>query len=211
MRDFRLIHLADFPEASCLDAFARFADENERASNARIANPSRRRNHARAHGGLRLALTEVLGRPVVAPFRQSATGKPALDGGPWFSLSHVGESSWLAISDAPIGLDVVEITAADGPLDDGFVSAADRQALASIGICSPGADRVAWAIKEACAKLADDVWRPPVDWRLVLRERLTVLSAGQAEMIVELREMSGNKVAAVAVWKEYCGESAWLR
>lgn len=137
------------------------------------------------------------------PFQRSITGKPVLAGGPHFSLSYAGDSAWLAVSDAPIGLDVVEIAGGGGRLDDGFVSAEDLHALASMGIRPADADHVAWAIKEASAKLADDVWRAPIDWRLVLRERLTVLSTGQPEMIVELREMSGNKVAAIARWKEY--------
>ncbi|MBS0481986.1 MAG: hypothetical protein JSR96_07480 [Proteobacteria bacterium] len=199
--DARLIDLADFADEVCFDTFARFADRYEQAHHARLALDRQRRRYARAHGAMRLALAQPGEGPVAAPFARSAAGKPFLEDGPHFSLSHAGGQSWLAISNAPVGLDVVEGGQPDLHLDHTFVTAQDRAALHRRGVLPADINTTAWAIKEASAKLADDVDRAPGLWQVRCGAGLTVVSGGHDPIIVELRAPAPGHIAAIARWQ----------
>ncbi|MDE2434800.1 MAG: hypothetical protein KGM49_00940 [Sphingomonadales bacterium] len=167
----------------------------------RLTNSRHRHRYARAHGALRIALGDVMGVTTTPEFRRSRSGRPFLADGPHFSMSHAGEKSWLAISETPVGLDVVETGKSRGSLDETFVSARDLQALALHGISSENADVIAWAAKEACAKHADDVDRAPGDWQLHRDGELVVRSCGHAPIAIELCHPERGYVAVIARWQ----------
>ncbi|MGQ0630149.1 MAG: 4'-phosphopantetheinyl transferase family protein [Sporichthyaceae bacterium] len=88
-----------------------------------------------------------------------AHGKPALPGGPEFSLSHGGDLVALALAPVAVGLDLEPATALDRPgavaeLCAGALSPAERGVVAAL----PAADRAAavlaaWTRKEAVLKM----------------------------------------------------------
>ena len=81
-------------------------DERDRA--ARFVQAVHRDRHIAGRARLRQILGAETGRdPRDLVFRTGAQGKPFLDGGPDFNLSHSGELAALAISrDGPVGIDV---------------------------------------------------------------------------------------------------------
>jgi 4'-phosphopantetheinyl transferase len=97
----------DLPPAELAVAAATLApDERERA--ARLARPALRDRFVAARGGVRAILAGYVGAPpgslelVAAP-----GGKPALRGGPRFSVSHSDAIAVLAVSgDREVGVDV---------------------------------------------------------------------------------------------------------
>jgi len=81
-------------------------DERERAAGFVFARDCRRYTVARAR--LREWLAELLGvAPEALVFAYGAQGKPRLEGGPHFNLSHSGERALFAsCAGAPVGVDV---------------------------------------------------------------------------------------------------------
>lgn len=81
-------------------------DERDRA--ARFARPVHRDRYIVARARLRQILGARIGRdPRDIAFRYGANGKPSIDGGPEFNLSHSGDLAALAISgDGAVGLDI---------------------------------------------------------------------------------------------------------
>lgn len=90
-------------------------DERDRA--ARFAYPVHRDRHIVGRARLRQILGAETGRdPRDIVFRYGANGKPAVDGGPEFNLTHTGGLAALAISrDGALGLDIEALR----PIEDG--------------------------------------------------------------------------------------------
>lgn len=85
-------------------------EERERASRFRVVD--HRRRYAIAHGALRAILAGYLGAdPLAIPFRLTAAGKPALDGGEGlcFNLSHSAQLGLIAIAGADVGVDLEKV------------------------------------------------------------------------------------------------------
>jgi 4'-phosphopantetheinyl transferase len=88
-------------------------DMHESARLARFRRPDDRARYLAAHALARLALAEIVDAPP-AGLRFDRTcrcgqqhGKPVLNGGPGFSLTHAGELVGVAVHEAgPVGLDV---------------------------------------------------------------------------------------------------------
>jgi 4'-phosphopantetheinyl transferase len=53
-----------------------------------------------------LLLEAALGREAAFRVRQGASGKPFVDGGPHFSVSHSGDWAVIAVCDEPVGFDI---------------------------------------------------------------------------------------------------------
>lgn len=130
------------------------ADECARADRFRFARDRRRFVVRRAR--LRQLLGAEIGRaPQALTFGENSHGKPVLEGGPPFSLSHSAETMMLAIGDADIGCDIEWIDPALDwpPLAATFFTATERAALAAL---PPEPARRAffacWARKEAFVK-----------------------------------------------------------
>jgi phosphopantetheinyl transferase len=56
-----------------------------------------------------LLLQTVLGREAAFRVREDARGKPFIDGGPHFSVSHSGDWAVIAVCGAPVGFDIEEV------------------------------------------------------------------------------------------------------
>ncbi|MGW0468031.1 4'-phosphopantetheinyl transferase family protein [Streptomyces sp. NPDC003027] len=129
------------------------AAERERYEGFRPGVP--RASYLTAHALLRLVLAEVLGGdPAAFAFGAGPYGKPCLSGAPLeFSLSHAREYVAVAVTgDAPVGVDIEEITALDEPplvvLSDG-----ERAELARLPVSvRPAAFTAYWVRKEAVLK-----------------------------------------------------------
>lgn len=94
------------PEA--LRTFDAVVSDDERARANRFVRPVHRDRHIAGRGRLRQILGDVTGTdPRDLVFLLNPQGKPALDGGPHFNLSHTGALAALAVSDdGPLGIDI---------------------------------------------------------------------------------------------------------
>lgn len=162
-----------------------------------------------AHGGLRLALQQASGTMPTGDLPRTGGGKPHWRGGADFSLSYCGDEAWVAVSTfGPVGLDVVRLDR-DVRLSDDIVSPADRAALAGVSAASANIDAVAWAIKEAAAKLADAVDLPPAGWRIRSAACFFLVHSDHYPPVaVELRETGAASIAALARWGHSLAERA---
>jgi 4'-phosphopantetheinyl transferase len=130
-------------------------DELERAKRLRSDHDRGRWVAARAFQ--RGVLARSVGAdPAALAFEQDANGKPALPGGPRFSLAHSAELALLAVcADAEVGADI-ELVRADlarPPSAERFFSEPERDELAGL----PEPERVRrffqlWTAKEAYRK-----------------------------------------------------------
>lgn len=99
-----------------LASLARSLAEPERERAARLARPELWRRYVAARAGLR----ELLGGYLAVPpdslrFAEGPHGKPALAGGPFFSVSHSGELALYAVSTSrDLGVDVEEVRPVPG-------------------------------------------------------------------------------------------------
>ncbi len=99
---------------------------------------------------------EVGADPGDLELKVSEAGKPFLDGGPWFSLSHSGDHALLAVSaGAPVGADLERVREglAEAPSAERYFSEPERTELQSL----EGSQRVQrffqlWTLKEAYLK-----------------------------------------------------------
>ena len=130
-------------------------DELERAQ--RLADDRARARWVASRAFLRRSLAPLVGLdPADVAFQVSATGKPSLPGGPWFSLSHSAGQALLAISaGAPVGadLELVRPELAQAPSVERYFSAEERAELAALE-GEPRARRLfqLWTLKEAYLK-----------------------------------------------------------
>ena len=96
------------PPEERLAALRAHCAEDELARAARFVRAVHRDRHVAGRGRLREILGAETGRdPRDIVFRYGANGKPSIEGGPHFNLSHSGDLAALAISrDGPVGIDV---------------------------------------------------------------------------------------------------------
>ncbi|MGQ0626116.1 MAG: 4'-phosphopantetheinyl transferase family protein [Sporichthyaceae bacterium] len=148
------------PRASAL------LDADERARCARLRSAADARRFRTAHVLARVVLGITTGAdPAQLRFAfrcaacEGSHGKPALPGGPEFSLSHAGTLVVLALAPVAVGVDLEPMTALDRPgaadeLSEVALCARERVAVRAL----PGAEQAAavlsaWTRKEAVLKL----------------------------------------------------------
>ena len=129
--------------------------EDELARAARFVRAVHRDRHIAGRGRLREILGAETGRdPRDIVFVYGANGKPAMEGGPEFNLSHSGDLAALAISrDGPVGVDVERRREIEDAVARHHFSPAEYSALSGLS----GADWLdgfyrCWTRKEAVIK-----------------------------------------------------------
>ena len=88
-------------------------------------------------------------------FRYNPNGKPYLEGGPYFSISHCKAGIAVAVDDKPIGIDIEAIRHADEELIARTMNEAERE-LVNEGMSELERDRAfirLWTQKEAVVKM----------------------------------------------------------
>jgi 4'-phosphopantetheinyl transferase len=142
-------------------------DGHERDRLARLRRPADRARYLAAHALARLVLAPLVGRdPAELAFDRTCRcgephGKPAVPGGPGFSLSHAGDLVGVAVRpDGPVGLDVEQARAvADlAALADHVGSPTER----ARGAADPAAFFRMWTRKEALLKATGDGLATPM-------------------------------------------------
>ncbi len=96
-----------------------------------------------------LLLVKILGREACAQIKYNEHGKPYLEHGPCFSLSHSGNYAVIAVAENPIGVDVETV----GDISDGIIYRCyteKEQAFAALS--TENALRI-WTAKETVLKL----------------------------------------------------------
>ncbi|RVT85287.1 4'-phosphopantetheinyl transferase superfamily protein [Rhodobacteraceae bacterium CCMM004] len=143
------------------------ADESARAD--RFVFDRDRDRFVAARAGLRRALAAVTGTAADAlAFAYEQNGKPRIDGGPVFNLSHSGDLAALAVAaggvDPILGLDIEAPRAVERDLPERVFSAAERAELAALPDAAWEAGFFAgWTRKEAVIKALGDGLSMPLD------------------------------------------------
>ncbi|MDO4492323.1 MAG: 4'-phosphopantetheinyl transferase superfamily protein [Clostridia bacterium] len=101
---------------------------------------------------LKRALTDLGVRYETATVRTGGHGKPYIDGGPFFSLSHSGERALCVAAPFPVGCDAERIRKADLRIADRFFTA-EEQAFLSAQEDKQTAFFRLWTLKESYLKL----------------------------------------------------------
>src|SRR5437588_12301918 len=84
-----------------------FLSPRERARYDSFAHEQHRKRWGVGRGSLREALGRATGRaPGEIEFRYAPHGKPFIEGGPRFNISHSGGLALIALSDVEVGVDV---------------------------------------------------------------------------------------------------------
>jgi 4'-phosphopantetheinyl transferase len=142
----------DAPDApDCLTA-------EELALANRAVDPVHRRRRVRARSALRRILAAYVGAaPAALNFVTAAHGKPHLEGGPPFNLSHSGDTMLLAVATrGTVGVDIEDFGRLDGDwraVTQRVFSDAERAQLERMAPQDrPGAALRGWVRKEAYTK-----------------------------------------------------------
>ena len=126
--------------------------ELERAGRFRVLDAARRFVTCRA--ALRRVLGDLTGQPPRAlRLRAEPLGKPVMDGGPCFNLSHSRGWAMLAVAAFPVGIDIEAVRPTHPQVEHLVFTAAERRDLDRV----PAAERSAaffraWTRKEAAIK-----------------------------------------------------------
>lgn len=140
-----------------LEALRTLLSPDERRRADRFRHERHRRRFIVAHGRLRQFLGTITERPPPSiQFRQGAHGKPFMDGGPSFNLSHSGDRFLIGVSSAGrVGVDL-EV---ERPVREMEALARKKFALEEVEVflAAPATDRVRtffriWTLKEAYLK-----------------------------------------------------------
>ena len=119
----------------------------------RFSRGSDKRRYLISHAALHLLLKKYTGRASAIPLLNGRYGKPYIEGGPEFSLSHSGELAVVAISLSPIGVDIEQKQQLTDFLEiaEGF---ADAYELSNLASANGQLDYffLLWTIKEALLK-----------------------------------------------------------
>lgn len=144
------------PNAPAPAAALATLSDKEAARMARFVFDKDRFRFGQSHARMRALLADYLGAtPADLAFGENAHGKPSLEGGPYFNLSHSHNLAALAISDAfELGLDIEHVRAIEGPeIARRFFSARECAALnAYVGSDYEEAFYRCWTRKEAYVK-----------------------------------------------------------
>lgn len=151
-------HRFDLDRGSAgLDLSTLDARERRRAGALRFERD--RRRYVTAHVRLREILAARLGlAPAALPLAVDSQGKPWLNlAGPpcHFSLSHSGNSGWLAIAPVPVGIDVEQLKPCAGLPDLIEAACTPAEAAALLALDEDGRHRAfltLWTRKEAALK-----------------------------------------------------------
>lgn len=170
--------------AACELRLSGLLDAGEQARAARFAKPSDRLRHRVAHGALRTILAGCTGAaPAELRFAHGAHGKPRLDGGPRFSLSHSGGVVLVAVcSEREVGVDVERVRP---------VPAAPE--LARRYLTAPAAQRIADARGAQRDRLFANAWTAV---EAILKEEGTGLAG--LDRSFDLRDLDGCVLATIA-------------
>lgn len=143
------------PERPAADAALATLSEVERARMARFVFDRDRFRYGQAHARMRALLAERLGRSATdVTFEENAHGKPFIQSGPHFNLSHSHNLAALAIGeDVELGMDIEWVRPVEHDVARRFFSARECAALEAL----PGNERIAafhrcWTRKEAYVK-----------------------------------------------------------
>ena len=143
------------PERPAHDAALATLSEAERARMARFVFDKDRFRYGQSHARMRALLAERLGvSPGDIAFVENEHGKPSINGGPQFNLSHSHNLAALAIGeDVELGMDIEWLRPIEHDVARRFFSASECAALEAL----PEAGRMAafhrcWTRKEAYVK-----------------------------------------------------------
>jgi 4'-phosphopantetheinyl transferase len=136
-------------------------DGPERQRALQMPDPLVRRRYIAAHAALRSILARSCGMPASSlPIRRGPHGKPALEGGPAFNLSHSGHLALVALDERPgaeLGIDL-EMMGPRLPAPDEILHVFSPREQAAIGAlpasCRVLATMRCWTRKEALLKAA---------------------------------------------------------
>lgn len=126
----------------------------EAARAERFLRPEDGRRFAAARTGLRRILARYRDAdPAELAFQVNPWGKPALEGGPFFNLSHSHDRAALAVCwTAEIGIDIERVRPVEAGVAEAF-AASERATLARLSAAEwPAAFHRAWTRKEAVLK-----------------------------------------------------------
>lgn len=146
------------PPAARLATLSAHLDAAEQARRDRFVRPEDAARFAAGRGRLREILGQALGvAPAALPLRAGRQGKPVLDEGPAFNLSHA--NGWAILATGPAGLDLGVDIEAFRPVEPGVAArffapgeVADLDGLA--GPDWPAGFFRCWTRKEAVVKAA---------------------------------------------------------
>lgn len=147
------------------DALARHLSPDEAARAARFVFEKDRIAYRIGRGRLREILGTLTGAtPGALRFTYGDHGKPALPGGPAFSLSHSGGLACLAVADRALGVDIEAHREIEEGVAERFFSPTEYAALSALP--APGwTDGFfrCWTRKEAVVKAMGDGLSIPLD------------------------------------------------
>ncbi len=149
----------------------------ERARAERFAVPYAGSRFIAARGMLRQVLAALRGeRPADLPIRTAPQGKPYLEGGPHFNLSHSYHRALLAVAAFPVGIDIESVRPIEDSVAEIAFSAAEQAALAAL---PPGQRQTAffrgWTRKEAVVQATGEGLGGPTQFDVSLGEHPAVL------------------------------------
>jgi 4'-phosphopantetheinyl transferase len=146
---------ADLDDPSLSDCrFAASLDAAEQLRAGQFARDDLARRFVAGRAVMRHVLGRMLGRrPADVTITCNAWGKPEVDGGPFFNLSHTGRAALFAVDElAPIGVDIeVDDPAAEQEWFDAVLSAQERVEFDAGRFAVPALLRL-WVRKEAVVK-----------------------------------------------------------
>lgn len=153
-------------DAEKLDQYRQLLSVDERARAERFVKPKDCDHYIAGRGRLREILgTETGHDPADLVFEYGPQGKPALNNGPAFNLSHSGGLAALAIGGtAPLGVDIEEIRPVENAVAQRFFTCDENQALATLSPSQwlAGFYRC-WTRKEAVIKAVGQGLSMPLD------------------------------------------------
>lgn len=183
----------------------------EHVHRARFRRAADRDRFLLGRATLRIELGRRLGcAPQLVPISTAEHGKPFVLGGPEFTVSHSGDVVLVAVSEAPVGIDVEQVV--PDLIDDlvGYLSPRERADLAALG---PGMRArgacTAWTIREAIGKLFGMGLALPRTCCDVAVDRAAILAAHEppvagAEIALAAIDVADDHVATLAVAAATC-------
>jgi len=97
-------------EPQRLEQLRRILNPAEQVRAAALPSPLLQRRFIVARGALRMLLGHIRNEdPSEIAFRYGPAGRPNIEGGPWFSVSHTGDAAVIATARVPIGVDIERV------------------------------------------------------------------------------------------------------
>lgn len=171
-----LVELTSLPADEAAEWFYGYATHAEHTRAARLG-ATRASTYVHAHGALHRRFAQQDKR--------------------FWSLSYGRGRAWAALSDQPVGVDVVDADD-DKPLDPTFASLAECEAVVAHTLAFPPQLAV-WAAKEATAKLTALVAYEPEIWRVQCNAGVIRVSSDDGHgAVVVFVALEAGLLAAVA-------------